>query len=147
MNKTGSFFYFLTAHANMGTERSADSIILIPQTLFRYAKILSTLPNSYFEWWIALLEVSTFFLVSVLLYIAWKKKIRTSYLIFSILAFLLPASSGTFTGLPRYSLVIFPIFIALALLKNRTIQILYVLISSILLFLLLMFFSKGYFIA
>ncbi|MDO8639419.1 MAG: hypothetical protein Q7R53_00700, partial [bacterium] len=145
--RTGSFFYFLTAHANMGTERSADTIILIPQTLFRYIKILSTLPNSYFEWWIALLEVSIFFLVSILLYVAWKKKVRLSYLIFGLLAFLLPASSGTFTGLPRYSLVIFPIFIALALLKNKTLQIIYVLISSILLFILLMFFSKGYFIA
>ncbi|MDO8639423.1 MAG: mannosyltransferase family protein [bacterium] len=147
LNKTGSFFYFLQAHANMGTERSADAIILMPQTLFRYAKILSTLPITQFEWWIALLEVSIFFVASFLLYVAWKKKVRTSYLIFAVLAFLLPASSGTFTGLPRYSLVIFPIFIALALLKNRTLQMLYVLISSILLFILLMFFSKGYFIA
>ena len=110
-------------------------------------KIILSIPYSQFEWWIALLEITTFFIVSFLLYLSWKKKIRLSYLIFSVPCFLLPIFSGTFTGLPRYSLVLFPIFISLALINQKLIKLFYVIIAPILLFLLLMFFSKGYFIS
>lgn len=145
--KAGDALSFIKAHGNIGTSRSVENIVLIPQTLFRYIKILLNLPYSQYEWWIALLELATFVFVVALLFVAWKKKIRTSYLIFSLFAFLIPVSSGTFTGLPRYVLVLFPIFIALALIKSRWIQIAYVVISTVLLFILLMSFSKGYFIA
>ncbi|MDO8639654.1 MAG: hypothetical protein Q7R53_01895 [bacterium] len=143
----GEFFYFISAHGNLGNERTVNSIILFPQTIFRYIKILFSIPYSQFEWWIALLEIVTFFTVSFLLYLSWRKKIRFSYLIFSIPCFLLPVFSGTFTGLPRYSLVLFPIFISLALINPKLVKIFYVIIAPILLFLLLMFFSKGYFIS
>ena len=86
-------------------------------------------------------------LVSLLLYFAWKKKVRLSYLIFSFLAFLLPVSSGTFTGLPRYVIVLFPIYIVLASIKNRSVRRAYMILSSALLFILLMFFARGYFVA
>ncbi len=143
----GSFFYFLQVHGNLGNGRAVDSVIAIPQTIYRYSKILLSVPMTQFEWWIALLEVGTFFMVSVLLFLAFKKKVRLSYLVFVSLCFLLPCLSGTFSGLPRYSVVIFPIFIALMLVKNKVIKFLYVIVSIIVLFLLLMFFSKGYFIA
>lgn len=144
---SGDAFSFIKAHGNIGTSRSVENIVLIPQTLFRYGKILFSLPYSQFEWRIALLELVTFTFVALLLFYAWKKGVRFSYILFALVAFLIPVSSGTFTGLPRYILVLFPIFIALALIKNRLIQIAYVTTSLILLFILLMFFSKGYFIA
>jgi len=146
LNK-GEFFYFINAHGNLGNGRTVNSIVLFPQTIFRYIKIILSIPYSQFEWWIALLEITTFFIVSFLLYLSWKKKIRLSYLIFSVPCFLLPIFSGTFTGLPRYSLVLFPIFISLALINQKLIKLFYVIIAPILLFLLLMFFSKGYFIS
>lgn len=144
---SGNAFSFIQVHGNIGTSRSVETIILIPQTLFRYAKMLLNLPYSQFEWWIALLELATFIFAAFLLFYAWKKRVRFSYILFALVAFLIPVSSGTFTGLPRYVLVLFPIFIALALIKNRLIQVAYVVISLVLLFILLMFFSKGYFIA
>lgn len=140
-------FYFLTSHGEIANSRSVGSIILFPQTLVRYLKILTTLPYSQFELWIAVLEVGVFFFGFILLYIAWKKKIRTSYLIFSFLAFFIPTSSGTLTGLPRYILVLFPVFIALALINNKYIQMIYLIVSAILLFVLLAYFSRGYYIA
>lgn len=143
---SGNAFSFIKAHATLGNARSVDSVILIPQTLFRYGKILLTLPYSQFEWWIALLELAAFVFAALLIFFAWKKGVRFSYILFALVAFLIPVSSGTFTGLPRYVLVLFPIFIALALIKNRLIQVAYVVISVVLLFVLLMFFSKGYFI-
>lgn len=144
--KWGDALYFIKAHGELGNSRSVDAIVLFPQTVYRYLKILISLPVSQYEWWIALLEISVFFGVCFLLYCAWWKKVRSSYLIFSLLAFLLPVLSGTFSGLPRYVLVLFPIYIALAGL-GRGFRRAYLIFSAILLFILLMFFSRGYFVA
>ncbi|OGH51062.1 MAG: hypothetical protein A3G13_03015 [Candidatus Levybacteria bacterium RIFCSPLOWO2_12_FULL_37_7] len=145
--KTGDWLYFIHAQGNFGNNRTVSSIVLFPQTVVRYGKILLTLNPNQYEWLISLLELSTFFFASILLYIAWKKKVRTSYLVFSVLSFLLPVSTGTFTALPRYVLILFPIFIALGMVKHKWVQRIYVISSAIILFLLLMFFSKGYFVA
>lgn len=141
------FFYFIHAQGNFANNRSVDSIVLFPQTIYRYIKILTTNSHFQFEWWIALLELGSFFFVIFLLYVAWKKKVRLSYILFSLLAVLIPASTGTFSAFPRYILVAFTIFIILGLSSNKLIKTLYFSISIALLFILLFFFSKGYFIA
>ncbi len=143
----GDYLYFLHAHGNLGNGRAVDAVISIPQTVYRYGKILFSVPVAQFEWWIGLLEISTFFIVLLLLVLAIKKKVRLSYIVFSCLCFLLPVLSGTFSGLPRYSVILFPIFITLMLIKSKVVKVFYIIISTILLFILLMFFSKGYFIA
>lgn len=141
----GDFLYFIHAHGELANGRSTTSVVLFPQTIYRYAKILFSVPVSY-EWFIALLELSVFILVCYLLYLAWKNKVRVSYLIFSILAFLLPASSGTFSGLPRYVLILFPIFVAVGFLDAK-IKRVWKIISMVLLIVLTMFFVRGYFVA
>ncbi len=145
--KWGNPFYFIQAQGNFANNRTVDSIILFPQTVFRYLKILVSVNPNIYEWWVAFFELSFFLFALILFYIAWKKKIRISYLIFGVLCFLIPASSGTFSGIPRYILTIFPIFIALALTKNKMFKLIYSIISVILLFIFFMLFSKGYFIA
>ena len=145
--KWNDFLYHLNAHGDLGNGRSTSGLVIPPQAIYRYLKILMTMPYTYFEWWIALLELSSFLFGTLLLFIAWKKKVRLSYLLFASLAFLLPSFSGTFSGLPRYVIVAFPIFIAMALIDNKYFKVLYFSFSIILLFLLLMFFTKGYFIA
>lgn len=145
-NTWGNFLYFLSSHTELGNSRSAFNFIFPLQTLYRYFNILTTLPINKFEWWIAVLEVAAFIFGTSMFYLAWKKKVRVSYLIFGALAFLLPVLSGTFSGLPRYLLMSFPIFIALALINPKIIRI-YLPISIALLFILLMFFSRGYYIA
>lgn len=142
----GYAFAFLEAHTKLGTNRS-DVIVLFPQTIVRYINILTTLPSSQFEWRIALLELYVFFFASALLFAAWKKKVRISYVVFAVVSFLIPISSGTFSGLPRYVLVLFPMFIALALVKSRIVHIAYITLGAVLLFILLMFFSRGYFVS
>jgi len=146
LRKWGDALYFIKAHSQLSNSRSVDSIILFPQTIFRYSKILLSLSMTQFEWWIALLEVSTFFAVFFLIYLAYKK-VKSSYLIFSALTFLLPISSGTFSGLPRYVLILFPIYVALATLKDTRIKISIAVLFAILLFIFIMYFSRGYFIA
>lgn len=145
--KWGNPFYFVSVQGNFANNRTVNSIVLFPQAVFRYFKILFTLKPNIYEWWVAFFELSFFIFALVLFYIAWRKKIRISYLIFGILCFLIPASSGTFSGLPRYILTIFPLFITLALIKNKVFKIVYCIISVALLFLFFMLFSKGYFIA
>ncbi len=139
--------YFLHSQGTVGNERTVTSIVFPPQTIFRYGKILLTLSPKQYEWWISVLEVTTFFAVSFLLYIAWKKRVRLSYVLFSLLCFLVPVVSGTFTGLPRYSIVLFPIFIALSLIENKFIRYSYFIIGGLLQIILLMLFSRGYFVA
>lgn len=143
----GNFFYFLQAHGELGNSRSTNKIILFPQAIYRYLKIILTLPPKRFEWWIALLELTMFIFCLSVLYIAWRKKIRLSYLFYSLGALFIPASSGTFSGLPRYIILIFPMFLGIALIKNKLFQMVYLIVSLILSIILLMFFSRGYFVA
>lgn len=145
--KWENFFYFLQAHGELGNSRSTNKIVLFPQIIYRYLKIILTLPTKQFEWWIALLELAMFIFCLSILYIAWRKKIRSSYLLYSLGALFIPASSGTFSGLPRYIIPIFPMFIVIALIKNKLFQIVYLVTSIILSIILLMFFSRGYFVA
>lgn len=144
--KWHNFLYFIAAQGELGNNRTISQIVLFPQTIYRYIKILSTVSIGY-EWGIALLELASFLLATLLLYFAWKKKIRTSYLIFAFVNFAITISTGTFSALPRYILTIFPIFIALALVESKLFKYTYIIISPILLIILLMLFSRGYFVA
>lgn len=142
----GSAFYFLQNQGELANGRSVAGLILFPQTIARYFKIFISVPISQYEWWIAFLELGAFTGTTYLLYKAWKLKIRLSYFVFAVLAFFVPASTGTFTGLPRYIIVLFPIYLVLAHLPEK-VKYIYLIFSSALLFLLLMFFARGYYIA
>jgi len=96
---------------------------------------------------VALLEIFSFGFGSGILVFAWFKKIRPSFLIFSLFALLIPTLSGTFSGLPRYLLVIFPIFLTLNFIKAKWFKPVYIIFGLILQFVLFLFFSRGYFIA
>lgn len=143
----GNLFYFIKAQGMLSNNRSTDQIILLPQTLFRYFKIISSVPAQQYEWWISLLELAITIFVMIMLYVAYKQKVRVSYLIFSLLSLLLPISSGTLSGMPRYVLVAFPVYIALVSMKNRIAKLIYSTTSIILLIILWILFSKGYYVA
>jgi hypothetical protein len=145
--KWGDWLYFLHAHGQLANGRSTDSIIFPGQTLFRYWKILTTISPQVYEWWIALLELGVFVGGCYLLYLGFKQKIRLPYLVFSGLCFFLPALSGTFSGLPRYLIVCFPVFIVLGAVKSRVIKIFLATIFFVLQIILLTFFARGYFVA
>ena len=147
LTQWGDALHFLRVHGTLNNSRSIDAVVLFPQTIGRYIKIISSVSPSVYEWWIALLELSMFFFVTLLLWMGWKKGIRFSYLIFALFSFLIPISSGTFSGIPRYAVVLFPIFISLALINNKWIQFVYTAVSAVLLGLLLMLFSRGYFVS
>ncbi len=145
--KWGNPFYFIKAQENFQNNRSVNSIILPTQTLFRYFKILTGISPKIYEWWVAFFELSFFIFAIYLIYAAWRKKVRVSYLLFGLLCLIVPVLTGTLSAVPRYILTIFPIYITLALIQNKNFKIIYCTISIILLFIFFMLFSKGYFIS
>ncbi len=143
----GDYLLFFKSQGDLGNGRSVSAIISPLQTLFRYFKILVTIPFQHYEWSIALFEVGCFFLALTLLYAAYKKRVRLSYLVFTTLVLLPPVLSGTFSGLPRYLLVAFPLFIPLGLVGNKKLVLFLLLASAVGLYLCLMAFSRGFYIA
>src|SRR3989344_5653397 len=111
----GDPIYFWHAQPVFGAERSGSSIVLLPQVLWRYLKIFKTVPKNSLTFWIPFTELVSFFLAAVFLIIAHLKKIRFSYLLFSWPALIVPSLTGTLSSMPRYVLILFPIFPILGL--------------------------------
>lgn len=100
------YLYFLNAQPLFGADRTNTPIITLPQVFFRYAKMLITLEPVSYQYFTILLEL-VFTIVALLLVIFSFKKVRMSYFVFSILAFLFPTLTGTFSSMPRYVLMLF----------------------------------------
>lgn len=96
-------------------EQHQKGIIILPQVYFRYIKMILTTStqNPIFQTIVLEFFVGlVFFLLPIYGYF---KKIRLSYLVYAMLSFLIPAIQGSFSSAPRYALVIFPSFLALAI--------------------------------
>jgi hypothetical protein len=143
----GNPFLFIQAHSQLSNGRSSTSIVLFPQTMYRYFKMLTTVSISLWEWKIALVELVLFSAALVALYMLWKMKVRTSYLIYTLLNIAVPASSGTFTGLPRYLIVLFPLVIPFLAIRNKTVLGIVIVLMFLLQLILLSFFWRGYYVA
>lgn len=143
----GNPLKFIQAQGELANGRATASIVLPPQTIYRYFRMLLGIAPAQWEWKVVILEFAAFCFALFLLWLIWKQKMRWSYIAFACFGFLVPVLSGTFTGLPRYVLPLFPLFISLGLVKNRFLYALYVAAGIILSAILLMFFARGYYIA
>jgi len=142
------FFHSLPA---FGTQRST-ALILLPQVYYRYLKIILTAaPN--FQYFISCLEVIIFSLVFFVLLKDLFSLLKKNYSpllglnLFSLANILLPTFTGSFSSIPRYSLMSLSFFIALARLKNSSVKIALALIFGIVNLILLGFFIQGYFVS
>lgn len=144
----GDPLYFFHVQSEFGGGVRQEAFITYPQVVFRYLKILLTARPFDLKYisYVRELVVSTFGL-GVLLYSF--KKVRPSYWIFAVLAFLLPTLTGTFSSMPRYILVSFPIFIVLASWteKHTWFKYLWIAYSITLLIFNTMLFIQGYWVA
>lgn len=146
----GNPAYFLSAQAAFQNERafSLSAMVLPPQVIFRYLKILTTVSTSHPDFWVAALELAAFLFGFVILgWLTLRRYVPGKYLVFAWPALLLPALSGTFSSFPRYLLTIFPIFIGLAQIKSLPIKILILVIFACLLPVLTIFWLRGYWIS
>lgn len=126
-----------------------DKTVIPLQVVWRYIKIVFLYPTFQFTYWVAVIEFTAFLLyVSMIIYSY--RKIRWSYWIFFVLSILIPSLTGTFQGMPRYGLHLYPLFLSLALFlekKSLSAKMIYFLISTLLLIFCLSFFTRGHFIA
>ena len=143
----GDFLYFWHAQPVFGAQRSGSGVILFPQVVWRYLKILTTVSWKLQIYWISLLELVSTIMAVFLLIFAQRKKIRSSYLIFSWLSLIIPTLTGTLSSMPRYILVIFPIFIVLGLVKGRLLKSAILAFFITLLIVLTTLFTRGYWVS
>jgi len=76
-------------------------------------------------------------------------KLRLSYIVYTALSFFLPTFTGTFSSMPRYVLVLFPLFALLATLLEKAPRVVfksYLAVSAILAAITIALFTRGYFI-
>ena len=97
-------------------EHRQQGIILFPQVVYRYFNIL--LHYRSLDIFLAsfLLEFVATLLFVVVPLVGFFKKVRLSYIFYSLVSVLLPTIQGSFSSGSRYVLVIFPVFIMMALL-------------------------------
>ena len=144
---TGDPMAFFNTQKYYGQFRS-DHIILLYQVFWRYFKMLATVTRSdpqYFTIIIEFLTGLSFLYLSILSFV---KKMRPSYILFNLAAYLVPTFTGSFVSLPRYVLACFPGFMLMGILLNdhpRLRSLVYI-SFSFLFFVVLALFSRGYWV-
>ena len=144
---TGDAFFFIN-YQHYVPGRSTDKLVLLYQVFFRYIKMILTVDPWSSTYFSVILE----FLIGLLfltLLIFSIKKIRPSYWIFCVFSYLLPTLTGTLSSLPRYTIVLFPMFIFLASWLDKRhpfVRFIYYAFCIVLSLLSIGFFTRGYFI-
>lgn len=131
-------------------EQHQRGVVLFPQVVFRYIKIIlgNESLNPLFTTILFELAVGVGFILLPI--IGYFKKIRISYLFFAFMAYLLPTIQGSFSSLPRYVLILFPSFIVLTMMiKVLPVSLRFALgfLSLILLIIETTFFLRGYWVS
>lgn len=139
---------FLTVQPAFGADRSSVPLVTLPQVIYRYIKMLLTVDPGSISFWNAALELSaTLVVIAALIYTF--KKIKFSYWIFVLTAIILPTMTGTFSSMPRYMLLAFPLLPVFVKKvpaggKGRV----YTIIAQVLLgIVLIALFTRGYWVA
>jgi hypothetical protein len=144
----GDPLYFFHVQAEFGSGRQ-ESLVVLPQVFWRYVKIIVSIPKNL-RWWAYVQEfLFTGAALTILIYGCKKAfSIKPSWLIFSLIAILLPTLTGTLSSMPRYVLVAFPLFVILAQLKLPTFAWVTLYVSmAVLLILNTILFIQGYWVA
>lgn len=115
---TGDLLGFIHVQPAFGANRSGDELILLPQVLYRYLKILIYTPLSH-NYFIAVQELV---LTLGALFLVGRSLIKKRWEIglWSLAVIVLPTLTGTLSSMPRYLLAAVPLIFELNdLLKNR----------------------------
>jgi len=140
---------FLYAHVqkSFGAQRTTERLILPYQVIWRYIKMIFTVQKNSWLYYNVWLEFTTSLSVLGLLIWGYFKKIRKSYLIYALPAFILPTLTGTFSSMPRYVLVLFPAFMVLGQVKSRWVRGIILVLSGLLLAFSTALFTQGYWVS
>jgi hypothetical protein len=147
--RTGDPLAFFHVQPAFGANRSGGEIILFPQVLWRYAKIIwsAFLQPTLASYAISLLELMMTFASLVIVWIGIRYRVHWKYLFYSLVLIVIPTLSGTFSSMPRYMLSAFPLFVILALIRPKTIQWVVLIACCIFQIFLAPLFLRGWFVA
>lgn len=119
------------------------------QVFWRYLKIILIYPTFKLNYYVAVLELCyVLFLIFIMIYSY--RRIRLSYWLFMVSSLLIPSLTGSFQGMPRYGLHLYPLFLTLAIMlekKSKFVKLVICLLSVFLGFIVLSMYSRGYFVA
>lgn len=131
-------------------EQRYSGATFIAQTFFRYIKMLLTVDINNPIYQIIVLEFITGIMFLLLPIYGYFKKIRLSYIFYGVSGYLLSTAQGSLSSAPRYFLILFPCFLALAIfLSNipKLVRSILIFISLVLLSVETMLFLRGYWVA
>ena len=146
---TGNPLEFNRGSELFGAYRSQEPLIL-PRIFYRYIfKILPNLTWSYFPvTFTTVLEFASGIILTTASIVGFFK-LRFSYWIFLMAGFIMPSMYNGFVSLPRYSAVLFPLFILFGIyIKDRKyLRYAYFLVCAIALCAATILFTRGYWIS
>jgi hypothetical protein len=138
--------YFAHVQSSFGAGRESH-VMLYPQVVWRSVRILLTARPINWRYFTYIQEFIAGFIGAIVLFLS-VKQVKRSYWFFALSAFVLPTVTGTFSSMPRYILVCFPIYILLAKLaqKYKALGWLLLLISVVTLVINTVLFIQGYWV-
>ena len=131
-------------------EQHQSGLTLLPQVYYRYIKMLLTVDIQNPIYQTILLEFMVGIIFFALPIYGYFKKMRLSYIVYAMLAFLMPSIQGSFSSVPRYVIILFPAFLASALWlnnKSKFTKLVIILSSFAILLIETGLFLRGYWVA
>lgn len=147
--KFGNAWLMVSAVSQFNTGRKVSTLTLFPQVIWRYIKILFT-ARVDFVYFMAVLELTVFlglfglFIWGLIKFWQEKKYLEFGVIIFSTISLILPTTTGTFTSLPRYGLLLVG-YVFLVPRLSKKLQIVWFGIGVVLQVVLTSFFLRGWF--
>ncbi len=140
---------FVHIQALYEINRSVGRFIFLPQVVWRYLKILVLAVGkpTIVAYGVSIVEFVLTMGAFFLLYYGWKKKVKLSYVLYSLVVLIIPTLTGTFASMPRYILTIIPLSIILTHIPRNSIKYVLISIFSILQLVSVMLYLRGWFIA
>lgn len=126
-----------------------EKVVFPPIIFIRYLRIFLTVKVFSVLYLVAAMEFGAVMLYLFICWYSWKK-IRFSYWVLMVVSFIIPSLTGTFAGMPRYALHLYPFFLGVLLLWEkmpRFWRIVFVTACIILQTIVFSLFTRGYFVS
>lgn len=143
----GDPFYFVSVQNSFGASRETDKLILFYQVVWRYLKMAVTVNRNNILYYSVMQELILSILALILLIWGLFKKVNKAYLFFSFSSFFLPTLTGNLSSMPRYLMLILPIYLLLAKINNKVIKTILLGISTLLLIINTALFLRGFWVS
>lgn len=138
--QTGNSFYFLNSQQNWQRNLAVPVLSI-------FQSIEGIVNNQIGSIRLTLLYDLLYTIFGIGIIIRSFRFLRTSYSVYALICILLPLFTTSLMSMSRFLIVIFPIFLTLALIKNQTVKVFYIIISVLLLSLNLGLFINGFWVS